>query len=297
MHVSVQTGPVVEYLQPQQDAWYLDWTCGFGGHSAAIARAGGRVIANDRDEQALRTAAERTAEWRERITFTHGPFSDLPERLRALGRTQFAGMVGDLGVNRSQLVTPERGFSFMSDGPLDMRMDQSRPGTAADLVNGLGEKALADLIYQFGEERRSRQIARAICRARPITTTGRLASVIRAAVPRTEQIDPSTRTFMALRIAVNDELDELKALLAQAPAMLAPGARIVLISFHSLEDRAVKHEFLEWARQGLGTVITKKPVTPDEEEKRSNPASRSAKLRCFERAGREMEQRRGGKRP
>lgn len=284
MHVSVMTAEVLEHLQLRPDAWVLDATTGHGGHTAALAQVPAWVVANDQDEAALETARRKTEQWQERITFTHGPFSSLSGRLQAMSRTAFNGLVGDLGVNREQLVSPERGFSFMSEGPLDMRMDRTRPQTAADLVNQWDEKTLADLIFKYGEERRSRQIARAIVRARPIYSTARLASAIRSAVPRSESIDPATRTFMALRIAVNEELDEIESLLSMIPLVLVPGGRAVILTFHSLEDRLVKRKFLELAQQGFGTVITRKVVMPTAEEIRRNPASRSAKLRCFERA-------------
>jgi 16S rRNA (cytosine1402-N4)-methyltransferase len=283
MHVSVMTAEVLEHLRLAPGAWVLEATAGHGGHTLALAQAGAQVIANDWDEAALETARRNTAEWAERITFTRGAFSNLYSRLETMGRTLFDGLVADLGVNREQLVSPERGLSFMSDGPLDMRLDRSRPQTAADLVNQLDEKSLADLIYRYGEERRSRQIARAIVRARPLYSTARLASAIRSAVPRTEHIDPATRTFMALRIAVNEELDEIESLLAMIPLVLKPGGRAVILTFHSLEDRLCKRGLLELAQQGKGTVITRKVVTPTQEELRRNPASRSAKLRCFER--------------
>lgn len=284
MHVSVMTEEVLAHALVSPGCWVLEATAGHGGHTAALARAGANVVANDWDESALEVARRTTADVAERVTFLRGPFSDLYSRLRALGRTEFDALVADLGVNREQLVNPERGLTFMSDGPLDMRLDRSRPQTAADLVNQLDEKSLADLIFRYGEERRSRQIARAIVRARPLYSTARLASAIRSAVPRTEHIDPATRTFMALRIAVNEELDEIESLLEMVPRVLKPGGRAVILTFHSLEDRLVKRKFLELAQQGKGTVITKKVVTPTEEEQRSNPPSRSAKLRCFERA-------------
>lgn len=282
MHVAVMTEEVVAHARLWAGARVLEATAGHGGHTAALARAGARVIANDWDEAALQTARRNTAEWAERITFTRGPFSDLESRAAALGPLRFDALIADLGVNREQLVSPERGLSFMSDGPLDMRLDRSRAQTAADLVNQLDEKTLADLIYKFGEERRSRQIARAIVRARPLYSTARLASAIRSAVPRTEHIDPATRTFMALRIAVNEELDEIESLLDMIPRVLKPGGRAVILTFHSLEDRLCKRKFLEMAQQEKGTVITKKVVTPGQEEQRRNPPSRSAKLRCFE---------------
>jgi len=190
--------------------------------------------------------------------------------------------VADLGVSRYQLTDPGRGFSFQSEGPLDMRMDQSVGTTAADLVNHSAEKAIADWIYQLGEERRARKIARAIVRARPVRSTLHLADVVERAVPRTGPLHPATRTFMALRMVVNREQEELDALLERAPRMVKPGGRIVMISFMSLEDRKVKESFRELARAGKAVLLTKKPVTPGEREVRENPPSRSAKLRAIE---------------
>jgi 16S rRNA (cytosine1402-N4)-methyltransferase len=284
-HIPVMTAEVIEWLSIRPGGRYLDVTVGQAGHAAAIAGrlTSGELIANDQDPEALAAARLNTEAFAERITFTRGRFSDLYARLKSIGRTNFDGLVGDLGVNRQQLVSAHRGFSFMSDGPLDMRMDPAREETAADLVNRLDEKSLADLIYRLGEERRSRQIARAIVRARPIHTTGRLASVINSAVPRTEKTNPATRTFMALRLAVNQELEELAALLELMPGLLKPGGRAVILTFHSLEDRIVKYKFLEFAAQDLGRVLTKKVITPGREETARNPNSRSAKLRCFER--------------
>jgi len=192
------------------------------------------------------------------------------------------GLLADLGVSRYQLTEPERGFSLMADGPLDMRMDRSGGSTAAELVNFTSEKELADLIFQFGEERRSRKIARAIVRARPISTTGRLARVIQEAVPRTTRLHPATQTFMALRLAVNDEQGELDGLLEAAPDLVKTGGRIVILSFMSLEDRKVKQSFQALARAGRATLLTKHVARPTAEETRDNPPSRSAKLRAVE---------------
>jgi 16S rRNA (cytosine1402-N4)-methyltransferase len=223
-------------------------------------------------------AMRNSAEFSERIEFQHAEFSELS--LNGLD-----GLVADLGVSRFQLTNPERGFSFQSDGPLDMRMDQTRGETAADLVNNSSESLIADWLYQFGEERRARKIARALVRARPIRSTLHLAGVVERAVPRTGPIHPATKTFQALRILVNGELQELDALLERAPKMVRPGGRIVIISFHSLEDRKVKDKFKEMARLGEASILTKKPVVPNEREVRENPPSRSAKLRAVETAG------------
>jgi 16S rRNA (cytosine1402-N4)-methyltransferase len=196
--------------------------------------------------------------------------------------TQLDGLLADLGVSRYQLTDGGRGFSLMADGPLDMRMSRTDEKTAADLVNYESEKQLADLIYQHGEERRSRRIARAIVRARPIRTTGQLAKLIEAAVPRTSKIHPATQTFMALRLVVNREMEELEALLASLPRLVKPGGRVVVLTFMSTEDRKVKQSFQALAKEGRAVLLTRHVVKPAEEEIRDNPPSRSAKLRALE---------------
>jgi len=203
------------------------------------------------------------------------------QALAAEGLTQVNGLLADLGVSRYQLTEGERGFSLMADGFLDMRMDRSQEQTAADIVNYESEKQLADLIFQLGEERRSRRIARAIVRARPIKTTGQLAKLIESAVPRTGKLHPATQTFMALRIAVNQENEELDALLAAIPTLVKPGGRVVVLTFMSLEDRKVKQSFQALAREGRVDILTRHVVRPSEEEVRDNPPSRSAKLRAL----------------
>jgi 16S rRNA (cytosine1402-N4)-methyltransferase len=284
MHVPVLLDETLEYLNVRPDGVYLDATAGLGGHTLEIARrlSTGLVIANDRDTESLEMARANTAEFAGRIHFHRGEFSMLPRALAAAGVEKVSGLLADLGVSRYQLTEAARGFSLLTEGPLDMRMDQSRGTTAADLVNYSAEKALADLIYRFGEERSARRIARAIVRARPIRSTLHLASVVERAVPRTGRLHPATRTFMALRIAVNDELGELDQLLSVFPSLVAGGGRVVVISFMSLEDRKVKERFREVSRQGGAMILTRRPVTPGEPEIRANPASRSAKLRALE---------------
>ena len=284
MHVSVMPVEALELLAVRPDGIYVDATTGLGGHTGLIARqlASGLVIANDRDAQSLEMAERNTAEWADRIRFHHGPFGTLAEAVAEAGFEKVDGLLADLGVSRYQLTTPERGFSFMADGPLDMRMDTSVGSTAADLVNFTDEKTLADLIYQFGEERRARKVARAIVRARPIRSTAHLADVVLRAVPRTGRLHPATRTFMALRMAVNDEPGELDRLLRIGPGLLKPGGRMVVISFMSLDDRKVKERFRELGREGRATILTKRPLEPGEQEMQQNPASRSAKLRALE---------------
>ncbi|MBX5495864.1 MAG: 16S rRNA (cytosine(1402)-N(4))-methyltransferase RsmH, partial [Bryobacteraceae bacterium] len=259
-------------------------TAGLGGHTGLIARRllTGLVVACDRDAESLELAEANTAEWADRIRYVQARFSELPARLGELGLMPADGLLADLGVSRYQLTDPERGFSLMAEGPLDMRMDRTKGETAADIVNFTAEKALADLIFQFGEERRARRIARAIVRARPIRSTQHLAQVVEQAVPRTGRLHPATQTFMALRQVVNEEPEELDALLEALPQLVKPGGRAVIISFMSLEDRKVKRAFQELARQGRAKILTKHVVTPSDEEVRSNPASRSAKLRVLE---------------
>jgi 16S rRNA (cytosine1402-N4)-methyltransferase len=270
-------------LQVRPDGVYLDCTCGLGGHARAIAERldSGFVIANDRDSESLEIAAGNVAEFAGKVRFHHGAFSEIQKALQENGTGQVDGVLADLGVSRYQLLTAERGFSILADGPLDMRLDRTRGETAADLVNHSAERALADLIYQFGEERRARKLARAIVRARPIRSTAHLAGVLEKAVPRTGSLHPATRTFMALRIAVNREMEELDALLKSAPEMTKPGGVIVMISFHSLEDRKVKEKFRELRQAHRAEILTKKPETPGEEEIARNAPSRSAKLRAI----------------
>lgn len=284
-HYPVLLRESLEYLAIRPDGIYVDLTAGLGGHTRAIAErlSGGLLIACDRDADSLSLARSNTQEAAGRIRFFQGAFSKLPEILAQNGIDVVDGVLADLGVSRYQLSSAERGFSLMEDGPLDMRMDRSQPVTAADLVNELPEKALADLIYQLGEERRSRRISRAIVRARPILTTGRLAQVIEEAVPRTGRIHPATQTFMALRLEVNEELQELEALLRLAPERLRSGGRFVVLTFMSLEDRRVKQGFQALARAGRARILTKHVVKPAREEILENAASRSAKLRALER--------------
>jgi len=284
MHVPVMLGECLEYLAIRPDGIYLDATAGLGGHAGAIASrlTSGFVIANDRDAESLEMARRNTAELAERMRFHRGSFSELPGALKEFGVERVNGLLADLGVSRYQLTEPERGFSLMTDGPLDMRMDRSRGITAEEIVNFTAEKELADLIYQFGEERRSRKISRAIVRARPIHSTLQLARVIETAVPRTGKLHPATQTFMALRLVVNDEQGELDSLLASAPDLVQSGGRIVFLTFMSLEDRKVKQAFQVLARAGRATSLTKHVVRPTLEETKDNPPSRGAKLRALE---------------
>jgi len=284
MHFAVMAAEAIEWLAIRPEGVYLDATAGLGGHTAEIARrlTTGKAIANDRDAESLEMARRKTAAWADRICYHQGTFSQLARALPACGAEKVNGLLADLGVSRYQLTEPGRGFSFLAEGPLDMRMDQTTGITAADLVNYNAEKALADLIYQLGEERRARKIARAIVRARPIRSTLHLAGVVERAVPRTSRLHPATRTFMALRMFVNDEQGELDRLLEIGPDLLAAGGRMVVISFMSLDDRKVKERFRGLAGEGRAAILTKHVVTPTEEETGLNPASRSAKLRALE---------------
>ncbi len=271
-------------LEVRPDGIYLDATTGLGGHTALIAARleRGFVIANDRDAQSLEMARRNTQALAERIRFHQGTFGMLAQTVRSEGLGKVDGLLADLGVSRYQLTAPERGFSFLTDGPLDMRMDTTQGMTAADLVNHTAEKALADLIFQLGEERRARKVARAIVRARPIRSTLHLGNVVERAVHRTGRLHPATKTFMALRMAVNDEPGELDRLLETGPEILREGGRMVVISFMSIDDRKVKVRFRELARQGRVTVLTKHPLVPGDRETAENAASRSAKLRAIE---------------
>jgi len=284
MHYAVLLAEALEYLAIRPEGVYLDTTAGFGGHTREIARqlTTGFVIANDRDAESLEFARANTREFADRIRFHHGTFSNLEQAVHQQGIATVNGLLADLGASRYQLTEPHRGFSILTDGPLDMRMDQSQRKTAGDLVNSAAEEAIADWIYQFGEERRARKIARAIVRARPIRSTLHLAGVVERVAPRTGRLHPATRTFMALRMVVNDEPGELDSLLRLAPGLISPGGRMVVISFMSLEDRKVKGKFRNWAIEGRAEVLTRRPVTPSEKEVHDNPASRSAKLRAAE---------------
>jgi 16S rRNA (cytosine1402-N4)-methyltransferase len=270
---------------------FVDCTVGLGGHSSALLEAGaGRIIGLDRDLDALDRARATLAPWLQRVELVHADYRSLDPVLDRLGVPLVDGTLADLGVSSMQLDATGRGFSFQRDEPLDMRMDRSGGETAADLLARSSESELADAIFQLGEERYSRRIARALVDARhraPIDTTGRLAAIVRRAVPRRGlmRIDPATRTFQALRIWVNRELEGLERFLQAATRRLRSGARLVVISFHSLEDRIVKHTFRALAQQDVATlkVLTKKPIVPTAAELQRNPRARSAKLRAAER--------------
>jgi 16S rRNA (cytosine1402-N4)-methyltransferase len=288
MHYSVLLRESLEYLNLQKDGVYADVTAGLGGHTGAIAfrlremGGAGWVLACDRDAESLVLAKANTEELSSRIHFRQALFSQMEEALAAEGIPQLDGLLADLGVSRYQLTGSERGFSLMADGPLDMRMSRGEGQTAADLVNYESEGNLANLLYELAEERRSRQIARAIVRARPIKTTGQLAKLIEGVASRTGKIHPATQTFMALRMAVNRELEELDALLELIPRMVKRGGRAVVITFMSIEDRKIKQGFRDLAQAGRMKLVNRHVVRPGQEEIRENPPSRSAKLRAVE---------------
>jgi 16S rRNA (cytosine1402-N4)-methyltransferase len=275
-HIPVLSQETVTGLGVIAGGWYLDATVGGGGHSELILQAAPdvRLVALDRDLQALAAAKARLAPYGDRVQFWHGNYADYQPLAQ-----KFDGIIADLGVSSVQLDLAERGFSFRHEAPLDMRMDRSQGTTAADLVNHTSEVELARIIFTYGEERMSRQIARDIVAGRPFTTTTELAYAIGGAVPkayRYGRIHPATRTFQALRIMVNQELSSLEKFLAVAPTWLKPSGRIGLISFHSLEDRIVKHTLRENERL---KVLTKKPIISTDAELAANPRARSAKLR------------------
>lgn len=293
IHVPVLTEAVMHYLRPERGGTFVDCTVGLGGHSKALLEAGAtRVIGFDRDVDALARARATLAPWGERVDLIHADYRSLDEVLDRRSVQFVDGALADLGVSSLQFDAEGRGFSFQRDEPLDMRMDTTTGETAAAIVARASEQELADAIYAYGEERFSRRIARSIVTARreePIATTGRLAAIVRRAVPRRGymRIDPATRTFQALRIWVNRELDGLDRFIETAVRHLRAGARLVIISFHSLEDRIVKHTLraLEQRREpgSTVTVLTKKPVVPGDLEVEANPRARSAKLRAAER--------------
>lgn len=290
-HLPVMASEVVEQLRPERGGVFVDCTVGLGGHSSALLAAGaGRIIGLDRDLDALDRARQTLAPWSERVALVHADFRSIDAVLDRLGVTLIDGALADLGLSSLQLEAPGRGFSFQRDEPLDMRMDRNAGETAADLVARSDERELADAIFQYGEERHSRRVARAIVRARresPVATTGRLATIVRQVIPYRGRlrIDPATRTFQALRIWVNQELEGLDRFLEAAARRLRSQARLVVITFHSLEDRIVKRTFRALEKSEVTMrVLTRKPLGPTEEEVRRNPRARSAKLRAVERA-------------
>lgn len=300
-HLPVLYKEIIHALQPKPGGRYVDGTLGAGGHARGILEASapdGQLLGLDVDPQALAIARETLAPHEHRIHLAQASYTTLTTQLNQLGWEAVDGIVLDLGASSMQFDTPERGFSFMQDAPLDMRFGPGIPQTAADIVNSYSERELADLIYEYGEERDSRKIARAIVNKRPLHTTRELVAVIEAVSPRRgERVHPATRTFQALRIAVNDELASVKAVLPQAVAGLRSGGRLAVISFHSLEDRLVKDFFREQSkdlknppyeriyeteRKAIIKEVNRKPILPSDEEIKDNPRARSAKLRIAE---------------
>jgi 16S rRNA (cytosine1402-N4)-methyltransferase len=292
-HVPVLLKEAIDFLAIKRGGTYIDVTVGLGGHSLEIVKrlgAPGHLIGLDKDPAALDETRARLStsggEDQPEVSLLHGSFAEIIQRFEPASAD---GLLADLGVSSLQLDTPSRGFSFQAEGALDMRMNPLAGPTAEQVVNQVDEVTLANLIYEFGEERRSRRIARAIVRSRPIRTTAELADVVSAAARPMNRFDkddrrihPATRTFQALRIFVNHELDDLRELLKATPRVLKPGAKVVIISFHSLEDRIVKDAFREGVKQGFYKLLTKKPVTAGQEEIDRNPRSRSAKMRAAE---------------
>jgi 16S rRNA (cytosine1402-N4)-methyltransferase len=289
-HVPVLFKEALDFLSIRPGGTYMDCTLGLAGHSEGIVRqlgSAGHLIGFDRDPEALDLARARLAKVCEemgsqapQVSLIGEAFSRIAEHVKP---ASIDGLLADLGVSSLQFDEARRGFSFQADGPIDMRMDTRSGPTAGQVVNEMSERELANLIYEYGEERRSRTVARAIVRGRPVTSTAQLARIVASAVPPMKHIHPATRTFQALRIFVNRELQEIRALLEAAPQLLKPSARLVVISFHSLEDRIAKDSLREGAQQGIWKVLTRKPVTAGEEEIDRNPRSRSAKLRAAER--------------
>ena len=289
-HTPVLVDETMDWLSIKPGGLYIDATVGLGGHAFEIARrlgAGGKLVGLDRDAQALAIARGRLAEFGDKVTLVHASFSQIGEVFAEQMLPAADGVLADLGVSSLQLDLGERGFSFRARGPLDMRMDRDMEETAADIVNTADEKDLADLLYQFGEERDSRRIARRIVRARPIRDTEHLATVVAGArnVRGRQKLHPATKTFLALRIAVNREMEELGQFLSRVPATLSHGGRWVMLSYHSLEDRQVKQSFQRLAQEGLLKVLTKKVIQPSDAEIATNPRSRSAKMRVAEKIG------------
>jgi 16S rRNA (cytosine1402-N4)-methyltransferase len=291
-HVPVLFNQVLEFLRVQPGETIVDCTLGLAGHAEGIVRqlgSAGRLIGFDRDPEALELAKQRLdrvcaelGSQAPQVTLIGEAFSRIAEHVAP---DSVNGLLADFGASSLQFDEARRGFSFQADGPVDMRFDTRTGITAGQVVNEMSERELANLIYEYGEERRSRTVARAIVRGRPVASTAQLARIVASAAPPMKfgQIHPATRTFQAIRIFLNRELDEIRALLEAAPRLLKPSARLVVISFHSLEDRIAKDSFREGARQGIWNILTKKPVTAGEEEIERNPRSRSAKLRAAER--------------
>jgi len=285
-HTPVLVEEVLQWLEIKPDGIYVDATLGAGGHSAAIAQrlVSGKLISLDQDERALELARENLKPWKDRVTLVKSAFSRIAEVVQELGIPKVDGVLADLGVSSMQLDQSARGFSFREAGPLDMRMDAEGELTADEIVNQWSEKEIADLLYREADEHDSRRIAKAIVRARPLRDTAHLATTVAGARKQwgRQRLHPATKTFLALRIAVNREMEELGQFLSRTPATINPGGRWVVLSYHSREDRLVKHAFQEGERAGTLRVLTRHVIQPSEAEQANNPRSRSAKLRCAE---------------
>ncbi len=291
-HIPVLLHEVLEFLDVRADGLYIDATLGAGGHAEAILQilqqGRGRLLGIDRDPAALALARERLRAFGEKLIAMHGNFAEIDSLHAASGLPPADGVIADLGLSSMQLEDPARGFSFSLPGPLDMRMDPRSPTTAEEIINHHSERDLAELIFKLGEERHSRRIARALVKARPIRSTTELAQVVTRAIPSRSglrHLHPATRTFLALRLAVNQELENLESFLSRVLAVLVPGGRLAILSFHSLEDRLAKRAMQTWQREGRARILTKKVVRPSGAEMHANPRSRSAKLRAAEKTG------------
>jgi 16S rRNA (cytosine1402-N4)-methyltransferase len=286
-HTPVLAEQVIQFLNPRPGGFFIDATVGAGGHSRAILELtapDGKLLAIDQDESALTQAGQELAVFGARVVFAHANFREVAEVAAVHGFSGCDGVLADIGISSMMVDDPSRGFSFMREGPLDMRMDRTQPLTAAEVLNTFSEKDIAGILFHYGEERRSRAIARSIVRGRPLQSTADLVRAIERVMgrPRYGRIHPATRTFQALRIFVNDELKNLEIFLDSSMAIVGSGGRIVVITFHSLEDRIVKQKFRAPAVAGL--VLTRKVVAANEKELQGNPRSRSAKLRAWERS-------------
>jgi 16S rRNA (cytosine1402-N4)-methyltransferase len=285
-HTPVLVEEVLQWLDVKPSGIYVDATLGAGGHSAEIAKrlTSGRLISLDQDERALALARENLKPWKDRVTLVKSAFSRIAEVAQELGIPKVDGVLADLGVSSMQLDQSARGFSFREAGPLDMRMDAEGELTADEIVNQWSEKEIADLLYREADEHDSRRIAKAIVRARPLRDTAHLATTVAGARKQwgRQKLHPATKTFLALRIAVNREMEELGQFLSRTPATINPGGRWVVLSYHSREDRLVKHAFQEGERACALRVLTRHVIQPSEAEQANNPRSRSAKLRCAE---------------
>lgn len=290
IHIPVLLNEVLEYLEIKPDGIYVDCTLGEGGHAEAILQKGGKIIGIEQDEEILNLAKTRLNKYKEKIIFVHDNFKSISGYINSLtpvsgGQERVDGILYDLGLSSFHFESKTRGFSFRYDAELDMRLDIRNEVKAKDLINFLSTKELAQIILKYGEEHRAKEIANAIVKKRPIMTTFELIRTIEPIISGYKRIHPATKVFQALRIAVNHELEVLDKSLDEAISLLKKGARLLVISYHSLEDRLVKHKFRKWALEELVKIITKKPIRPTLQEVKDNPRARSAKLRVMEKIG------------